>query len=400
MITPDGSDERDHTVETGQPTAIVADIRHPGLRREAPGERVDGLLRRPQVRTQPDVDRGRKRIALEPAGSGAQIREVAAEALGGPLLRDQLPAGADAALIDPRLHRLELRRRDVVAQVDGELRRFAPPLGQAADVGVDDQEEAEHEEPGADRQDRQNRGAAAAPQAGGGLGHEILQRAHQVISTMRPCSSVSERRPTRRISSRSWVATSTVVPRAFTSRSRFMISRERSGIEVAGRFVGQDDDRIVDQRPRNRDALLLATGQLLRERVHAVLKADPLQHLERLALLLRERHAEDPRHQRDVLDHRLARQQLEVLEDEAERAAVRLDLAGRERGEVAAADNQLAFRRHVLPQQQPEQRGLAGAARPGEEHELAFVDAQGEVAQRIDATPVQLGDPLGFDHSG
>src|SRR6266513_234289 len=35
-------------------------------------------------------------------------------------------------------------------------------------------------------------------------------------------------------------------------------------IESAGRFVGQDDPRIVDQRPRDSDSLLLAAGQLAR----------------------------------------------------------------------------------------------------------------------------------------
>ena len=85
----------------------------------------------------------------------------------------------------------------------------------------------------------------------------------------------------------------------------------------------------------------------------------------------------------------LVGQQLEILEDEAERAAVGLHLARRERREVAAADDQLALGRHVLAQQQPQQRGLAGAARAGEEDELPLVDAQRQVAQRVDAAAVE-----------
>ena len=57
----------------------------------------------------------------------------------------------------------------------------------------------------------------------------------------------------------------------------------------------------------------------------------------------------------------------------------------RQRRQVAAADDELTLGRHVLAQQQPEQRGLAGAARPGEKHEVAFVDAQRQIAQRVHA---------------
>ena len=102
-----------------------------------------------------------------------------------------------------------------------------------------------------------------------------------------------------------------------------------------------------------------------------------------------ERHAEHARHERDVLEHGLGRQQLEVLEDEAERAAVGLHLGRRERREVAAVDDELSFAGNVLPQQQAQQRRLAGAARPGEENELALVDPQRQVAQRIDAAAIE-----------
>ena len=62
-------------------------------------------------------------------------------------------------------------------------------------------------------------------------------------------------------------------------------------------------------------------------RIHAVLQPDPLQHLKRAPPLLRGRHAEHLGHERDVLEHRAARNQLEVLEDEADAAAVFLNLA-------------------------------------------------------------------------
>src|SRR5436190_2381433 len=169
-------------------------------------------------------------------------------------------------------------------------------------------------------------------------------------------------------------------------------------IEVAGRLVGEDDHRIVDERARDRDPLLLAAGELHRIRVHPVLQPDPLQHLEGPALLLRRRHAEHARHERHVVEHGLVRQQLEVLEDEAEGPAIGLHLPHRQLGQVALPDDEPAFRWNLLAQQQPQQRRLAGAARPGQEDELSLVDAQGQLADGIDAAAVHLGNLLRFDH--
>jgi hypothetical protein len=42
---------------------------------------------------------------------------------------------------------------------------------------------------------------------------------------------------------------------------QFESPRRILGVEVAGRLVGQDDARIIGQRARDRDALLLATGR-------------------------------------------------------------------------------------------------------------------------------------------
>ncbi len=53
----------------------------------------------------------------------------------------------------------------------------------------------------------------------------------------------------------------------------------------------------------------------------------------------------------------------------------------------------------LLPEQQAQQRRLAGAARPGEEHELSLVDAQRQLAQGVHAAAVHLRDLLGFDHA-
>jgi hypothetical protein len=58
------------------------------------------------------------------------------------------------------------------------------------------------------------------------------------------------------------------------------------GVEVAGRFVGQDQLGLRDQRAGDRDALLLAARQLARPVLGAVRDADPVHHLVDAALAL------------------------------------------------------------------------------------------------------------------
>src|SRR5262249_41950132 len=50
-------------------------------------------------------------------------------------------------------------------------------------------------------------------------------------------------------------------------------------VEVPGRLVGQYDRRVVDQRARDRDALLLSARELIRMMIGAVAQAHELEHL-------------------------------------------------------------------------------------------------------------------------
>jgi hypothetical protein len=78
--------------------------------------------------------------------------------------------------------------------------------------------------------------------------------------------------------------------------------------------------------------------------------------------------------------------------------AIGLHLARRQRRQVAPAHRQRALGRHFLAQQQPEQRGFAGAARPGEEHELTLVDRERQAVEGSDVRAVDLRDVVEFDH--
>ena len=58
----------------------------------------------------------------------------------------------------------------------------------------------------------------------------------------------------------------------------------------------------------------------------------------------------------------------------------------------------LALARPLLHQEQPQERGLAGAARAGQEDELTLPDGQRQVAQRVDAAVVLFREVLRLDH--
>ena len=85
-------------------------------------------------------------------------------------------------------------------------------------------------------------------------------------------------------------------------------------VEVAGRLVGEDDLRPADQRPRHRDPLLLAAGQLARPVPQPVGQADRVDHAPRPA---RGRApAGQPQRQREFSRGGQRRQQVERLEHE------------------------------------------------------------------------------------
>src|ERR671936_856228 len=114
------------------------------------------------------------------------------------------------------------------------------------------------------------------------------------------------------------------------------------GIEVTGRFVGQNQLRIIDEGACDGDPLLLSARQFFGQRVHAMLKPHPFEYLKGLALLRRERQSEDAHHERDVLKDGEPRDQPEILKDEADVAAIGLNLRRAESVEVAAEQPQNA----------------------------------------------------------
>ena len=91
-------------------------------------------------------------------------------------------------------------------------------------------------------------------------------------------------------------------------------------------------------------------------------------------------------------------EQAKILEHDADAAPQRRHRVARQRRHVVTELGDQAARRLERQEQQPQQRGLAGAGRPGQELERVRLDAEREVAQDLRAQPVAQADVLESDH--
>ena len=109
--------------------------------------------------------------------------------------------------------------------------------------------------------------------------------------------------------SASWVTTMMVTPRSRLSETQRLHDLVRGArIEIAGRLVGEQQARRVDERAGDGDTLLLAAGKLRRRVALAVAEAEQRQ---RVARARQPRRTPGPaplarieQRQRDVLDAR------------------------------------------------------------------------------------------------
>jgi hypothetical protein len=89
-------------------------------------------------------------------------------------------------------------------------------------------------------------------------------------------------------------------------------------IEVSGRLVGEEERRLVDECPRDGDALALTAGQLVRLMAHPILETDGDQRLFGQLAPLRTWNLRVDERQLHVLQRCGARQKIECLEDETD----------------------------------------------------------------------------------
>ena len=171
-------------------------------------------------------------------------------------------------------------------------------------------------------------------------------------------------------------------------------------VEIAGRLVGKEQARRIDQGPRDRDPLLLAAGKLARAcfprdrraRGGPTPPAPGRNAPCARTFPLPNRAAARPRFPRAR-----ARQQVEALEDKAEPLAADAgELGLRQARDIDAVEQIAAGRWTVEAAEDRHQGRFAGARRAHDGHELAALDGEIDAAERVN---IDVADVIGPRHA-
>lgn len=162
-------------------------------------------------------------------------------------------------------------------------------------------------------------------------------------------------------------------------------------VEAPRRLVREEERGLACDRPRDGDALLLASGELAREVARAVAHLHALERPlgARAALGAWDRAVRE--RELHVLDDVQISDQVEGLEDEADAAIARLrPHVRRERLDAAALEGIGAARRDVQEAQDRKESALAGSGGSLDAHELAGTNHEVHVGQRVRLDLVRL----------
>ena len=157
-------------------------------------------------------------------------------------------------------------------------------------------------------------------------------------------------------------------------------------IERRGHLVEQHHLGLHGERTGDRDALLLATGEVVGIAVELLGEADLRQHLLGQRQSLRLRHVlGDARREHDVLPHRQMREQVVALEDDADILAQFAQLRRVLRHRVAG-DLDLAGMEALEPVDAAQQRRLARTRAADDRDDLSGIDAERDAFQHLQRT--------------
>jgi 16S rRNA (cytidine1402-2'-O)-methyltransferase len=175
------------------------------------------------------------------------------------------------------------------------------------------------------------------------------------------------------------------------------------GIEVARRLVGKQDRRVDRQRPRDCDALALASRKLVGQMIQAMPELHQVQQFLRTLHNFTSGPAAQMQRNRDVLQARERRQKIEELKNEADFVAayVRQGVIG-ELAELRAVDRDLAGSRVIEAADQVEERRFSRAGRAHDPNHLTAGDFKIDAVQRRDAplAIIFFGDVGELNHPG
>jgi hypothetical protein len=160
-------------------------------------------------------------------------------------------------------------------------------------------------------------------------------------------------------------------------------------VEVREGLVHQERLRLADDRPPHRDPLPLATRERARLALQELLDLQDLGCALDALLDLRLRHLVQFQAEREVVVHRHVRIERIALEDHRDVA-----VAGGEVVDDAVADPDLALGDLLQAGEHPQRGRLAAARRADDHHELAVLDLQLEIVDRLRPIRIDLVDVL------
>src|SRR6516164_8665124 len=171
-------------------------------------------------------------------------------------------------------------------------------------------------------------------------------------------------------------------------------------VEVAGRLVGEQERGLPNNRPRDRDSLALAAGQLTRPMADPAAETDLLERVPRQRLALADRDfVLVEQAERDVVERAQRIYQEELLEDEADHLGPqRCERAVAHRPDVATAHVHPTGRGPLERAHHVQQRGLARSRGTYDRDLLARVDLEIDRAEGGHPAGVALFNALQRQH--
>jgi hypothetical protein len=170
----------------------------------------------------------------------------------------------------------------------------------------------------------------------------------------------------------------------------------RHRVEVPGWLVGDEQRRVVHQRPGDRRPLLLSAGELAREMPAVLVQPNEVEELRHASPDLAPRRTGDLQGEGHVLPDGLVRKEPEVLEDGADAAPELRHLATPEPRDVTPGDGHPPGGWQDVADEEAQERRLPRARGPDEEYEVAAGNLDVDVAQGNLA--VRVGHP-GVEHA-
>src|SRR5258708_1280454 len=170
------------------------------------------------------------------------------------------------------------------------------------------------------------------------------------------------------------------------------------GVEISGRFVGEQDRRAIDDGTGDAKALLFPGGQGDGSGFFASEQADFVESGPRALRNLAARKAGYRQGQRHILENTAVKQQFVILENQPEIAPEKGNHARFHRGYVLAIDDDAACCRSFDGGYQFQQSTFPRARMAGDKYHFPGCHREGHVAQCFIAAGIALGNMADLDH--